>query len=52
MSKRVLIEASLVEEAVNLPDETIEKKIHDYLEEYPPKIPWVKEIKRVTVKSL
>jgi len=49
--KKVFIEASLVEEADNLPDRTLEEKIRAYLEEYPPKLPWVKKIKKVAVTA-
>ncbi len=50
--KKVIIEASLVEEADKLSDKAIEKKLLAYLEEFPPKLPWVKEIKKVNVKSV
>ena len=52
MPKKVVIEASLVEEADNVSDKIIEKKILAYLEEYPSKLPWVKEIKKVSVKPV
>jgi len=52
MPKKVVIEASLVEEADEMPDEEIERKIFTHLEKYPPKLPWVKEVKKVTVKSI
>jgi len=52
MPKKVVIEASLVEEADEISNEEIERKIFTYLEKYPPKLPWVKEVKKVTVKSI
>ena len=51
MPKKVIIEASLVEEADEMSNEEIERKISNYLEKYPPKFPWVKDIKKVSVKS-
>ena len=50
--KKVFIEASLVEEADNLPDEQIEKQVLAYLEKLPPKIPWVLKISKVAVASV
>jgi len=52
MLKKVVIEASLVEEADEISNEEIERKILNYLEKYPPKFPWVKDVKKVSVKSV
>lgn len=51
MPKKVVIEVSLVEEADEVPNEEVEGKIFEYLAEYPPKLPWLKEVEKVTVKS-
>ena len=50
MPKKVVIEASLVEEADQVSDVDIEGTILKELSSHPPKIPWMETIKKVTVK--
>jgi hypothetical protein len=50
MPKKVVIEASLVEEADEVSDVDIEGTILKELSSHPPKIPWMETIKKVNVK--
>lgn len=52
MPKKVVIEASLVDEADEMLNEEIERKIFTYVQKYPPKLPWVKEVKKIIVESI
>ena len=47
--RRVIIVIRLVEEAVEESNEEIEKEIFDILSKDLPKIPWCKEVDKVTV---
>ena len=51
MPKKVVIEASLVEEADEVPDEDLAGTILECLKSHPPKIPWMETVKKVTVKT-
>ncbi|KPV61919.1 MAG: hypothetical protein AOA66_1592 [Candidatus Bathyarchaeota archaeon BA2] len=52
MPKRATIKISLVKEADEKANEEIEKQIFEYLREYPPKIPWLKNVEEVTVTEV
>jgi len=49
MGKKAVIVFSLVEESVEKADEEIEKEIFEELSECPAKIPWMKNVEKVTV---
>jgi hypothetical protein len=49
MVKKAVIVISLIEESVELSDKGIEKEISDALSEEPTRIPWLKEVEKVTV---
>ena len=51
MGKKALIVARLVEESADCSNEEIEKEIYSELSKEVPRIPWVKEIEKVTVES-
>ena len=51
MPKKIVIEASLVEEADEVSDEDTEGTILKCRNSHPPKIPWMETIKKVTVKT-
>lgn len=51
MSKKVLITISLVEESSDYSNEEIEQEIYSELFKELNKIPWAKEIEKVTVES-
>jgi len=49
MDKKAIIEISLVEESLKKTNEEIEKEIFEELSKDLPKIPWCKEVEKVTV---
>jgi len=49
MNKKAIIEISLVEESTEKANEEIEKEIMAELSKYPPVIPWLKKVEKVTV---
>ena len=49
MSKKVMIVVSLVEESAEKANEEIEKEIFEELSKGLPRIPWFKEVEKVTV---
>jgi hypothetical protein len=49
MTKKAVIEISLVKESAANANETIEKEIFDDLFEDLPKIPWMKQVEKVEV---
>ena len=51
MPKKVVIRVFLVEEADEVPNEDIENTILKCLNSHPPKIPWMKIVEKVTVKT-
>ena len=52
MPKKVVIEASLLEEADEVPDEDLAGTILKCLNSHPPKIPWIETAKKFTVKTV
>ena len=51
MDKKALIKVHLVEESADYSNEEIEQEIYSELSEEVRRIPWVKEIEKVTVES-
>lgn len=51
MGKKALITVLLVEESADCSAEEIEREIYLELSEEAPKIPWGKEVEKVTVES-
>jgi hypothetical protein len=49
MVKKAVIVISLIEKSVEWANREIEKEILDVLSEEPPRIPWLKEVEKVTV---
>jgi hypothetical protein len=49
LPKKAIIEAQLVDDAEKISDKKLESDINDFLNKLPPKIPWVKTIKKVNV---
>lgn len=49
MVKKAVIVISLIEKSVDWANREIEKEILDVLSEEPPRIPWLKEVEKVTV---
>jgi len=49
MGKKAVIVVSLVGESAEKPNEEIEREIMEELSKYPPVIPWLKKVERVTV---
>jgi len=49
MVKKAVIVISLVEESANVANQEIEKEILDELSREPTRIPWLKEVEKVTV---
>ena len=49
MVKKAVIVISLVEESTKVENEKIEEEILNELSEEPTKIPWLKEVEKVTV---
>lgn len=47
--KKAIIEVSLIKEATDTPNDTLEREIMDELSEELPKIPWQGKIEKVTV---
>jgi len=52
MGKKAVIVVSLVEESAEKPNEEIEKEIREELSREPARIPWMKEVKKVTVTEM
>jgi hypothetical protein len=48
-NKIAIIVVILVPESSEASHSQIEKEIFEYLAEYPPKLPWCKEVEKVTV---
>lgn len=51
MRKKAIIVVSLVKESAEKANEEIEREIMEELSKYPPKIPWMEKVEKVTVKS-
>jgi hypothetical protein len=51
MRKKAIIVFSLVDESADKANEEIEKEILEELSKEPSRIPWAKEIEKVTVES-
>jgi len=51
LGKKAVIVVQLVEESDEEPNEQIEKEISEELSKGFPKIPWFKEVEKVTVKE-
>ena len=49
MVKKAIIVISLVEESAEVANEEVEKDILDEFSEEPTRIPWLKEVEKVTV---
>jgi hypothetical protein len=49
MGKKAIIVISLVEESVEVANEKIEKDTMNELSEEPTRIPWLKEVEKVTI---
>jgi len=49
MVKKAVIIISLVEESGEVTNEDIEKEIRDELSKEPTRIPWLKEVEKVTI---
>lgn len=49
MVKKAVIVISLVEQSVEQADRDIEKEILDVLSEDPARIPWLKEVEKITI---
>jgi len=52
MGKRAVIVVSLVEESAEKPNEEIERDIMEELSREPTRIPWMKEVEKVTVTKI
>jgi len=52
MGKKAVIVVSLVEESAEKPNEEIEREILEELSREPARIPWMKEVEKVTVTEI
>ena len=52
MAKIVIMEAILIDDAEHTSDGELEDTLLKYFQEYPPKFPWFKEVRKITVKSI
>jgi len=52
MGKKAVIVVSLVEESAEKPNEEIEREIVEELSREPARIPWMKEVEKVTVTEI
>jgi len=52
VNKRAIIEISLVEESTEKANQEIEKEIFEELSKVWPRIPWCKEVEKVTVTEV
>ncbi len=50
MAKMAVIEISLVKESADELNINLEKELQEYLEQYPSKLPWQQEVKKVVIK--
>ena len=50
MSKTAVIEISLVKESGEVLNAKLEKELLEYLDQYPAKLPWQNEVKKVEIK--
>lgn len=51
MGKKAVIVISLVEESAEKPNKEIENDIREELSKEPARLPWLKEVEKVTVKE-
>jgi hypothetical protein len=50
MAKTAVIEISLVKESADVLNVNLEKELQEYLEQFPSKLPWQDEVKKVVIK--